>query len=198
MKLIVGLGNPGSKYQLTRHNIGFLAIDAFAEHLSARNSFREEHKALTLKTNWANQPVLLAKPQTFMNLSGESVRPLMDFYKIPLENVLVLHDEVDLPFTTLRFQIRRGHGGHNGIRSLHQHLGGDNYGRLKMGVGRPADPRFDVADYVLSNFSKEDMPLLGEMLATACEAVEYYLVNGLERAANKYNAKNASDSGKEP
>ncbi len=188
MKLLVGLGNPGSKYQFTRHNVGFMVIDALAEMAGARTTFREEMKALTLKVEIAGSPALLVKPQTYMNLSGESVQPLMGYYKIGISDLLVIQDDIDQPFGQVRFHIRRGHGGHNGIGSLHQHLGTDDYARLKMGVGRPQDPRHDVADYVLGNFSKSEEAGLLDFLRLGCEATEYFVRNGVERAANHYNS----------
>lgn len=188
MKLLVGLGNPGSKYQFTRHNIGFMLIDALAEMAGARNTFREEMKALTLKLEIAGSPALLVKPQTYMNLSGESVQPLMSYYKIAMKDLLVIQDDIDQPYGQVRFHIRRGHGGHNGIRSIHQLLGTDDYARLKMGVGRPLDPRHDVADYVLGNFSKPEESGLLEFLRLGSEAVEYFVQHGVEKSANHYNS----------
>ncbi len=185
MKLIVGLGNPGPKYALTRHNIGFIVVDALAQELGVSH-FRDEHKAKTAKTTLNGEQIILAKPQTFMNLSGDSVRPLLDFYKIDVTDLLILQDEVDIPFSHIRFHIRRGHGGHNGIRHLHQILATEDYARLKLGVGRPADPRFQVADYVLANFSEPQSDLI-EFIGDACEAVSLWTKNGTEKAANHYN-----------
>ena len=187
MKLIVGLGNPGTKYQLNRHNIGFLTIDALGDrHHSA--SFRNEHKAQVSKLNLHGTPVLLAKPQTYMNLSGESVQSLMHFYNVALEDLLVVQDDIDQPFKVVRFQSGRGHGGHNGIRSIHQMLASDAYARLKLGVGRPIHPGMDVADYVLQNFSDTEEPALVDVIALACDAVEYFIGHGVQKAANKFNA----------
>ena len=185
MKLIVGLGNPGTKYALTRHNIGFIIVDALAQELGVTH-FRDELKAKTAKTTLAGEPILLAKPQTFMNLSGDAVRPLMDFYKIEPVDLLILQDEVDIPFSHIRFHIRRGHGGHNGIRHLHQILATDDYARLKLGVGRPADPRHQVADYVLGNFTEPQSDLV-DFIGDSCEAVQFWVKNGTEKAANYYN-----------
>lgn len=185
MKLIVGLGNPGTKYAFTRHNIGFIVIDALAEQLGS-SQFRDEHNALTARSGLDDEPVLLVKPQTFMNLSGDAVRPLLDFYKIPVTDLLIIQDEVDIPFGHIRFHVRRGHGGHNGIRHLHQILATDDYARLKMGVGRPEDPRHQVSDYVLGKFTESNDQLV-EFLGQGCEAVEYWVKHGVERAANHYN-----------
>jgi peptidyl-tRNA hydrolase, PTH1 family len=185
MKLIVGLGNPGAKYALTRHNIGFMVVDALAQECGV-GQFRDEHKAKTAKTALRGQQVLLAKPQTFMNLSGDSVRPLLDFYKVGLPDMLVIQDDVDMPFGSIRFHIRRGHGGHNGIRHLHQLLASEDYARLKLGVGRPLDPRHDMADFVTGKFTEPENDLI-DFLGASCEAVEFWLESGTEKAANFYN-----------
>lgn len=131
MKCIAGLGNPGEKYRLTRHNIGFAAIDG----LSA-SPFRAKHESLIAKQAFESGQALLAKPQTFMNLSGRAVRAILSFYKISLEDLLVIHDDLDLPFLKMRFQKNRGHGGHNGIRNIHEELKSKNYARLKIGIKR--------------------------------------------------------------
>lgn len=185
MFLLVGLGNPGIRYQLTRHNIGFLAIDALAEHLrQPLNS--EKFKAFISKSRFANQDLYLAKPQTYMNLSGESVQALLAYYKIELENLLVVHDDIDQPFGQIKLQKNRGHGGHNGIRNIHEKLG-SNYARLKLGVGRPPIPQMDVADYVLQNFSKEEQAQLSEFAGRAVDAILDFVELGFERAQNKHN-----------
>lgn len=188
MKLIVGLGNPGNKYALTRHNIGFMAVDALANRLGA-DRFRSEHRAEVVKTSLASTPLLLVKPQTYMNLSGESVRPIMDFYKIAPQDILVLHDEVDLPFSSMKLQKARGHGGHNGVRNIHQILGTNDYARLRLGVGKPLDPRFAVADYVLQNFSGEEMSHMRDYLNMACEAIELWIQSGFDKAATTVNQR---------
>lgn len=188
MKLIVGLGNPGPKYVLTRHNLGFIVVDALAERAgSGLTQFKSEHKALTLKIKTPHDVVLLAKPQTYMNLSGESVASLCSYYNVPLSDLLIIHDEVDFPYSVLKFQHSRGHGGHNGIRSTHQLLGSNEYARLKMGVGRPPGKQ-EVADFLLSNFSKEEMQTLPDFVTLACEAVDFWIEKGTASAANKYNS----------
>lgn len=199
MKLIVGLGNPGPKYALTRHNIGFLAVDAFNEIHGASRNWKSEHKAETMKINLGSESVLLAKPQTFMNLSGQSVVALMQFYQIPKENLLVVQDEVDLPFAAMKFVIKRGAGGHNGIRSVTELTGGDDYARLRMGVGKP--PSFvdddgkvtrstmEVADWVLKNFSKDEQTALPDYLERASRAIEVFATQGLQKALNQFNQK---------
>ena len=129
MKIIVGLGNPGSKYLFTRHNLGFILIDA----LGGDRLFQNKYKSQIQKTEIENETVLLVKPQTFMNLSGQAVQQIIHFYKIPLENLLVIHDDKDLPFGTMKFQKSRGDGGHNGIKSIHKELGTKDYSRFKNG-----------------------------------------------------------------
>ncbi len=186
MKIIVGLGNPGPKYLLTRHNAGFLVIDALAKrnHLS---NFNEEHKALTLKCKLDGNDVLLVKPQTFMNLSGQSVAPLLNYYKSELSDLLVVHDEVDLAFGCLRFQFNRGHGGHNGVRNIHELLGTKEYARLRFGINRPPHPKMGVADYALQNFNTTEQKELPDLLSIAAEGIECFINNGLNLAATKYN-----------
>jgi PTH1 family peptidyl-tRNA hydrolase len=188
MKMIVGLGNPGPKYLMTRHNVGFMVIDALAESWGQSSQFKEEKKALVQKLSFEGESVLIVKPQTFMNLSGQAVQPLMHFYKVALEDLLVMHDEVDLPYGQMRFQKKRGHGGQNGVRNIHELLGSNEYGRLKMGVGRPAHPEHGVADWVLSPFSKEEFKSLPDFLSLACEAVEHFILHGLDKTANEYNS----------
>lgn len=186
MHLIVGLGNPGSQYQMNRHNIGFMACDAWLKTLGGTD-YREEHKALTRKFKIEGHDVLLAKPQTYMNRSGESVLSLLQFYKIPRENLLVIHDDIDQPFGSMKIHFNRGHGGQNGARNISELLGGNDYARLKLGVGRPTHPGFDIGDYVLANFPKEELALLPQYLDQACDAVESFIFDGLQKASSKFN-----------
>ena len=193
MQLVVGLGNPGSKYCLTRHNIGFMVIDAIAQSYGD-GQFKSEKKAHTCKVRMGTELVLLAKPQTFMNLSGESVSQLMNFYNIDLDQLLVIHDEIELDFLGLRFQKNRGHAGHNGVRNIHQHLGSNLYHRLKVGVGRSKNPAMDVADYVLQDFDSLEQAELPDFLAYCRESVFTYAVEGFEKAATKFNRRNPNES----
>jgi peptidyl-tRNA hydrolase, PTH1 family len=195
MWLIVGLGNPGSKYALHRHNIGFMAIDTFVN--SAGNPpEKSEHKALTYHITLHNdetktsEKAILCKPQTFMNLSGDSVRGLCDFYKIDLQHVVVLHDEVDFPFGVLKIQKERGHGGHNGIRDIHEKMADNKYFRIKMGIGRPSG-KMEMANHVLANFSKEEFEKIPDFLNTALDAVESLIFKGYEKTATKFNTATA-------
>ncbi len=198
MWLIVGLGNPGPKYALTRHNIGFLAVDVFAQSLVSGNSasgmaagqlpWKEEHKAHCCKLKIEDTPVILAKPMTFMNKSGESVQSLLQFYKINRENLLVVQDDIDQSFGNMRFHKNRGHGGHNGIRSISELLGTQDYTRLKLGVGRPTHPEMEVADYVLGKFSSEEQAELATVLNKAGDAIESLVFDGLNKASTKFNS----------
>lgn len=185
MWLIVGLGNPGPQYALTRHNIGFLSLDLWAEGLKAPN-WQSEYKALTCKFKIEQEQVLLAKPQTFMNLSGESVQAMMAFYKIQLDHLVVLQDDIDQPFGSMRFHKNRGHGGHNGIRSI-SGLVGPDYVRLKLGVGRPENPQMQVADYVLQKFSSEEQKALPDFLNKSGDAIESLIFDGLSKASTLFN-----------
>lgn len=186
MFLIVGLGNPGTKYALTRHNIGFMALDLFSESLGASSAWKEEQKAFTLKVQIDGEQVLLVKPQTFMNLSGTSVQALMAFYKISPEKLLVLHDEVDQVFGQMKFNKNRGHGGHNGIRNISELLGPD-YARLRLGIGRPPHPEMSVADFVLQKFSSEEMSKMPDFLNKAGDAIETFIFEGLQKASSQFN-----------
>ncbi len=186
MKCLVGLGNPGPQYVLQRHNIGFIVVDAINQELGS-GSYRTEHRAQTSRINIDGQSVILVKPQTYMNLSGESVAPLLKFYDIELKDLLVIQDDIDQPFLQMRFHQNRGAGGHNGIKSLTQHLGPD-YARLKLGVGRPSHPGQDVADYVLQNFSKSEMAEMSDFIGAAADAVSSFFSQGYDRAASYYNS----------
>lgn len=186
MHLIVGLGNPGPKYALTRHNIGFLCLDLLAEGLGEK-SWQEDHRAYVLKFKWNEQPVIFAKPMTYMNKSGESVQSLMQFYKISQENILVIQDDIDQTFGKTRFHKNRGHGGHNGIRNISELLGNQDYARLKLGVGRPNHPEMEIADWVLQKFSLEEQQHLSDFLNRAGDAIESWLFEGYEKAINKFN-----------
>lgn len=199
MKLIVGLGNPGPKYQLTRHNIGFLFVDALVEVFAGARSYKTEFKGETQKIKMGDDQVIVLKPQTFMNLSGESVQALMSFYNLTPRDLLVVHDEVDVPFGQMRFQVKRGHGGHNGIRNIHQMLATDDYARLRLGVGRPPSfvddsgaktrPTMEVHEWVLNNFAKNELNQMAEFLDMAIKGTELWVAKGAAHAATEYNSK---------
>ncbi len=183
--LIVGLGNPGREYRENRHNIGFMLIDRLSVRLDARMR-RMQSKALLGSVTYQGVKVILAKPQTFMNLSGQAVQGLVRFYKVPLENLIIAHDDLDLPFGTLRIRPGGGAGGQKGIKSTIQHLGTQDFPRLRLGIGRPPG-RMDAAAYVLQDFAKGDQQILSETLDRATDAVETFISAGLDKAMNQFN-----------
>ena len=189
MKLIVGLGNPGIEYQFTPHNLGFLAIDRIAEQYGAQVSNRR-CKAQTGKTTIAGHEVLLAKPETYMNLSGLAVREMVNEYEIdPAGDLLVIYDELDLPFGTIRIRKRGGTAGHNGMESIVGALGGSQeFVRIRLGIA-PDRPVRDGASYVLSQLKKSQMPAVDEMLDAAADAVKVILSEGPDAAMNRFNRK---------
>lgn len=187
MHLIVGLGNPGRKYEFTRHNIGFLVIDRYLSTIST--SEKSEQKSLTYKTEIGGLPALLVKPQTYMNLSGEAVRGLMAYYKVPLENLLVIHDDIDQNFLSMKFQKNSSSGGQNGINSIHQQLGTQDYTRLKLGIGRSPFPNQSTADWVLQNFAKTEAEALDSWLNECCRAINIFVTQGYDKAASQFNLK---------
>lgn len=184
--LVVGLGNPGDKYENTRHNVGFLAVDELGE----RGGFpiqRLKHKALTNTAVIGGQGALVMKPVTFMNLSGEAVGEAARFYKIAPDHVLVISDDVDLPLGKLRIRTVGSAGGHNGLKSIIQHLGTDQFPRLKIGVGGKPHPDYDMADWVLGKLQGEDKKVIDEAVKRAADAVECYLRDGPQKAMNRFN-----------
>lgn len=185
MKLIFGLGNPGGKYAATRHNIGFDTVTALAD--KHRIALREkEHKGLCGKGHIGGERVILIQPQTFMNLSGECVREFMSFYKVTEEDVIVIYDDIDLAPGKLRIRAKGSAGGHNGMKSIIAQMGTQIFDRVRVGVGAKPDG-WDLADYVLSRFSKEEEPLIREGISQAVEAVETILGQGVEAAMNRFN-----------
>src|SRR5699024_1930673 len=187
MKVIVGLGNPGKKYENTRHNIGFAAIDYIAEK-EGININTGKHKALVGSGYIDGVKVLLVKPQTFMNLSGESLRPIMDFYKLEPEDFLVIFDDIDLDVGRIRIRRKGSAGGHNGIKSIISHLGSMEFPRIKIGVGAKP-PGYDLADYVLGHFSKADQEILQERFEDVYDAVKLIVGDDITEAMNCYNKK---------
>lgn len=184
--LIVGLGNPGGKYEITRHNAGFLCADLFAESMNTEIK-RLKYHALTAEVNIDGHRCLLMKPQTFMNNSGEAVGEAAKFYKIPAEKVIVMFDDISLPIGKLRVRRKGSAGGHNGIKSIISHLGSENFPRVKIGVGAKPHPDYDLADWVLANFKKEDFPALKEAMVNAGEAVKLIVNGNTDKAMNLYN-----------
>jgi peptidyl-tRNA hydrolase, PTH1 family len=187
VKVIVGLGNPGVRYQGNRHNIGFQVADQLAENNHIPIS-KKRLKAFYGIGKIDSNEVVLAKPLTFMNRSGEAVRRIADFFKIGMEDLIVVHDDLDLPLGRLRFKRRGGDGGHQGVRSIIEAMGGNTFLRLKVGIGRP--PRgMEVAEYVLCNFDEMQQPHLSEIRSRAAEALVVMLSEGLEAAMNRYQKK---------
>lgn len=184
--LIVGLGNPGGKYEITRHNAGFLCADLFAESMNTEIK-RLKYHALTAEVNIDGHRCLLMKPQTFMNNSGEAVGEAAKFYKIPAEKVIVMFDDISLPIGKLRVRRKGSAGGHNGIKSIISHLGSENFPRVKIGVGAKPHPDYDLADWVLASFKKEDFPALKEAMVNAGEAVKLIVNGNTDKAMNLYN-----------
>ena len=185
MKLIVGLGNIGDKYIFTRHNAGFMVIDSFA--LNSNLNYRENSKLKCLMTNIRDgyEDYLLIKPTTFMNLSGEAVRAVMDYYKIKIEDILIIYDDLSLELGKIRFRANGSDGGHNGIKSIIKHLGTNNIARLKIGIG--PQPNIPSEVFVLQNFSKEELDILKSTISKAKEAIDCYFKEGIAIAQNKFN-----------
>ncbi len=184
--LVVFLGNPGLKYEGTRHNAGFMTADAFAKaHDLSIN--RARFRALTATCDLGEEKLLLMKPQTYMNLSGEAAAQAVRFYKIPPQHVLVVSDETALPIGKLRIRTKGSAGGHNGLKSLIACLGTEEFPRIRLGVGAPPHPDYDMADWVLSSFRNQDAEDMAKAAARAAEAVECYILRGPERAMNLYN-----------
>ena len=184
---IVGLGNPGRQYEETKHNVGFKVIDRLAEKYDIKVD-KFKNKAFVGDGIIRNKRVLLVKPQTFMNLSGESVREIVNFYKIPQERFVVIFDDISLPPGSVRIREKGSHGGHNGIRNIIDQMGTDQFYRIKVGVGEKPSG-WDLADYVLSKFSEEDLPAMDEGMDKAVKGVELMLSRGIAEAANRVNQK---------
>ena len=185
--LIVGLGNPGLAYRHNRHNVGFMVADALADKLEIPLK-RVKFKAQIGNGKLEDIPIIIAKPLTFMNNSGEAVAPLVRYFKVPLERLLVIHDDMDLPLGTLRMRPSGGSAGHNGMLSIFDKLGTNAIPRLRVGIGRPPG-RMDPADYVLQDFPRSEEELLSMVIAQACEAALAFITTGLEKAMNTYNGE---------
>ena len=189
--LIAGLGNPGRQYQHTRHNIGFMILDRLAERLGCAFS-RLESKALVTKGDYQSHRLVLAKPQTFMNLSGQAIGALVKFYKVPLDRILVVYDDADLPLGTLRMRPSGGSAGQKGMGSILERLGTQDLPRLRFGIGRPPG-RMPASAYVLQDFGKDDLEFLPELLDRSVDAILAFVTDGLETAMNQYNGQNISN-----
>ena len=183
--LLIGLGNPGREYRDTRHNVGFMFIDRLAVRLDARG-MKVQSKAIVTTSAYQERKLILAKPQTYMNLSGHSAQGLLNFYKVPIEQMLVAHDDLDIPFGTIRIRPKGGPGGQRGMASTIEQIGTNDFPRLRIGIGRPPG-RMDPAAYVLQNFSKDEMKVLSEIIDRAADAALEFVTNGVNMAMNKYN-----------
>ena len=187
MKLVVGLGNPGKQYEATKHNIGFMVIDAIADSVP-HTPWKEEQSAEVCSITVDGEKVLLVKPQTFMNASGESVGPLMRYYKIDPSDVYCIYDDMDLPVGKLRIRPNGSSGGHNGIKSLISHIGTENFPRFRVGIGRPL-PQWTVIDHVLAPFSEESQEKVQKGIKDTVKAVLGTLEVGIDKGMNLFNPK---------
>jgi peptidyl-tRNA hydrolase, PTH1 family len=183
--LIAGFGNPGREYRNTRHNVGFRLIDSVVSEFNTKLT-KVQFKAMTGTIELDNARIILAKPQTFMNLSGQAVAALMRFYKIPLDKVLVAHDDIDLPLGTIRIRPGGGSGGQKGLASTIEKLGTQDFPRMRIGIGRPSGSQ-EAAGYVLQEFSNSDEKVLQDVLPQAVEAIKVFVADGLEAAMTRYN-----------
>jgi PTH1 family peptidyl-tRNA hydrolase len=187
MYIIIGLGNPTAQYQATRHNVGWDAVTRLSDDFRIPLDFKK-HKAICGKGSIEGERVVLAQPVTYMNLSGESVRELVDFYKVSPEEIIVIYDDISLDVGQLRIRKKGSAGGHNGIKSIISCLGTDEFPRIKVGVGdKPKD--WDLADYVLSRFNNEEQPVIREALKCTSDAVRMIITSGIDAAMNQYNRK---------
>ena len=185
--LLVGLGNPGSKYESTRHNMGWLALDSLMEKEKfALNKLR--FKAWTGMLDYKGHKILVMKPQTYMNLSGESVGEAARFYKVPADHVLVISDDVSLPVGKLRIRKSGSAGGHNGLKNIIQHLGTDAFPRIKLGVGKKPRPDYDLAAWVLSDFTPAERTQIDQSISHACAALTLMVADNIDKAMNQYNS----------
>lgn len=189
MKLIVGLGNPGREYAENRHNIGFMCLDVIARRHGVKLNERQG-KAKTGQGRIAGEEVALARPQTFMNLSGDSVAALARKLKVEPPDIIVIHDDLDLPLGRIRIREKGGTGGHNGIKSIIARLGAQDFPRIRVGIGRPEQAgREDVIDYVLEDFTRSERPIIAETCDKVADAVEAALSEGIGAAMNRFNSR---------
>jgi PTH1 family peptidyl-tRNA hydrolase len=184
VKIVVGLGNPGQEYSATRHNVGFMVIDELARRWGI-DAWKNRKEALIAEYR-GEHSILLVKPQTFMNLSGIAVGELARWYKVPVEDIIIIFDDMDLPTGRLRLRMKGGSGGHRGIESLLAHLAKDSFPRVRVGIGRPPSG-WQVVDYVLSRFTTDEQPLLAAAIVNAAEAVESIIKQGMNKAMNLHN-----------
>lgn len=188
MYLIAGLGNPGKKYEFTRHNSGFLFIDYLAAKHNIKVS-KIKFKGLYGEGNINGEKVILLKPSTFMNLSGESIKEAMNFYKIPNENIIIIYDDISLNLGKIRIRERGSAGGHNGIKSIIMHTGTDEFKRIRLGIENPQLQKNDLADYVLGSFSKEELKEFSKSVENGVDAIPLMISGNIAKAMNLYNSK---------
>lgn len=188
MYIIAGLGNPGKQYDMTRHNIGFHTIDYIADEYGVKLT-KLKFKAVYGETSIGGEKAYLVKPQTYMNLSGDSIAEMAQFYKIPPERIIVINDDISLETGRIRVRGKGSAGGHNGLKSIIYRLNSDAFVRVKMGVGAPKHEDYDLADFVLGRFTRDEIPIMEDAIRTAKTAVEEIIKNGVESAMNKCNAK---------
>jgi len=188
MKVIVGLGNPGKKYERTRHNIGYRVVDCLAQQISCTLS-REDFHAHIGFGKIGNEKVCLMKPTTYMNLSGESVRSIKDYYKLDAKDFLIVLDDVELPLGTIRLRPQGSSGGHKGLQSIIDCCHTDEIPRLRLGVGKPESPSMDLADFVLMPFDEAEITAVETMIQTAVNASEHWVLEGIEKTMNQFNKR---------
>ena len=185
--IIAGLGNPGAQYARTRHNIGFMAVEKLAEDWRARWATESKFAVRLARVDQDGRKILICQPQTFMNASGEAVGALASFYRVELQNLLVVLDDADLPFGVIRLRPEGSSGGHHGLESIQQHLGSPQFARLRLGIGRDDPASREITDYVLSQFRTNESELLGKVLTRACRQIECWLAEGILSAMNRFN-----------
>ena len=185
MKIIAGLGNPGLQYAKTKHNVGFMLLDALAQHLGA-SPWKEAFTSLISEVRIDGEKIFLVKPQTYMNESGAAIGPMLVYYKVGLEDLIVVHDDMDIPAGMIRIRKKGGSGGHNGIKSIIAHVGGEKFPRIRIGIGRPLSG-WSVIDHVLAPFSAEDVPRIREAIDYLLPAMECIAQDGTDLAMNRYN-----------
>lgn len=185
--MVVGLGNPGKKYEMTRHNVGFNTIDVLADKFGVRVD-KIKHKALCGETIIDGEKILFVKPQTFMNLSGESVMDIQKFYKVPIENIIVIYDDLDLPVGKVRIKKKGSSGTHNGMKSVIYLLKDENFPRIRIGIGTPVD-KSQLINYVIGEFSKSERVLINEAIDSSVDAVVEIIKSNVDTAMNKFNKK---------
>ncbi|MCR5177043.1 MAG: aminoacyl-tRNA hydrolase [Anaerovibrio sp.] len=189
MKIIAGLGNPGNEYAKSRHNVGWMFVDALAKNLDIDN-WKARENGMVAEGRIGSEKVLLVKPMTYMNNSGECIGPLMRWYKLEPDDLVVVHDDMDIPAGTVRIRKKGSAGGHNGIKSIIAHVGDENFGRVRIGIGRPL-PGWSVVDYVLAAFSEEDAEKIRDSINYLLPAVECIITEDIDKAMNQYNPKKA-------